>query len=437
MPDYTEYQDQADELDLLTARIDRLTRALKVAGVYAASEKAALSQLLNDDTENKLIPVEDWAMFAQQKGGLEGLILWMPIKQIAETLIQLCDMRDRSKAMIYEITGIGDIIRGASQPMETATAQKLKASFATRRQQPEQRRVARVARDAIRLMAAVIAEHFSPETISQITGYPQLETVAQLPPQPPQMIPAPPGAQAPPQGGNVVPMPGMPQQPAMMPNPAFADWQKAAQAKAIAEAKNAAATQQFHEAVELIRKDGITGFRLDIESDSTIALDEAADRADRTEFIGALLPLMQQVVPISQGNPAMAELAKELVMFGVRGFPVARSMEETIERAFDALAAMPPVPQKGAQQKPGADPAVEKAKIDADMHATDQKAQTDRMAIMQKHAAAQDQKEIAALKLEGEQQRNAVDLAIQASEADNRAQQQAHQAASKAAGGLR
>ena len=33
VPDYTEYQDQARELDILTARIDRLTRALKVSGI--------------------------------------------------------------------------------------------------------------------------------------------------------------------------------------------------------------------------------------------------------------------------------------------------------------------------------------------------------------------------------------------------------------------
>lgn len=193
VPDYIEYQDQADELDVLTARIDRLTRALKVAGVYAASEKASLQQLFDDGVENRLIPVEDWAGFAQNKGGLEGTILWLPIKQVAETLIQLCDMRDRSKAIIYEITGIGDIIRGATQPMETATAQKLKASFATRRQVPMQRRVAAYARDVIRIMAAIIAEHFSAETISQITGYPELEPVPDLPPAPAQMIPGPMG----------------------------------------------------------------------------------------------------------------------------------------------------------------------------------------------------------------------------------------------------
>ena len=81
--DYIGYQDQARELDTLTSRIDKLVRALKVAGVYAGSE-------------NKLILVEDWAGFAGDKGGLNGLIQWLPVEQIARVLIQLYDASERS-----------------------------------------------------------------------------------------------------------------------------------------------------------------------------------------------------------------------------------------------------------------------------------------------------------------------------------------------------
>src|SRR5215472_95352 len=66
--DYIEYEDQAKELDTITSRIERLTRALKVSGVYAGSEKAILQQLVDDNSENRLIPVEDWAGFAGDKG---------------------------------------------------------------------------------------------------------------------------------------------------------------------------------------------------------------------------------------------------------------------------------------------------------------------------------------------------------------------------------
>src|SRR5579883_3303781 len=65
-----------------------------------------------DTAENKLIPVDDWGAFAD-KGGLPGMISWLPIKEIAETLIRLYEARDKAKQILYEITGIGDIMRGA------------------------------------------------------------------------------------------------------------------------------------------------------------------------------------------------------------------------------------------------------------------------------------------------------------------------------------
>jgi hypothetical protein len=61
-------------------------------------------------------------------GGLEKAIWWMPIEQLAAVLQQLYLARDQAKATIYEITGISDILRGATNPNETLGAQQLKAN---------------------------------------------------------------------------------------------------------------------------------------------------------------------------------------------------------------------------------------------------------------------------------------------------------------------
>jgi hypothetical protein len=190
VPDYYEYQDQAGELDTLTARIDRLTRALKVAGVYAGSEKAALQQLVGDSSENKLIPVDDWAAFAGDKGGLNNLIQWLPVEQIAKVLLQLYDARERVLRIIYQTTGLADILRGETDAQETLGAQQLKTQFATRRITRAQKEVARFARDLLRLRGAVMSRHFSPDTLSRMAGLP--EPLPALPPAPPMLIPAPP-----------------------------------------------------------------------------------------------------------------------------------------------------------------------------------------------------------------------------------------------------
>jgi hypothetical protein len=187
--DYSEYQDQAIELDILTGRIDKLTTALKVVGLYAGEDKASITQLFDDQgAENRLIPVDNWALF-MEKGGLQNAIVWAPMEQIAKVLIQLYDARDRVKRTLYEITGMADILRGETNPTETLGAQQLKAQFATRRISRAQKQVARFARDLMRLRGFVMAVHFSPETLASMTGLP--EPLPAMPPMPPMMVPSP------------------------------------------------------------------------------------------------------------------------------------------------------------------------------------------------------------------------------------------------------
>lgn len=425
VPDYVEYQDQARELDNLTARIDKLTAALQVKGVYPGENKQVLQQLF-DGGDNTLVPVEDWMAFAD-KGGLEKMILWVPIKQIAETLIQLYNARDRVKALLYEITGLSDILRGETNPNETFGAQELKANFATRRITPQQKDVAKFARDLLRLLGGVIAEHFSAKTISMITGYPQLDPVPQLPPRPQappqlmmQQLASPPAVngggspQAPQPGGPPSPPMGSPQSapmgstqgpmgspqgaaPPPPPDPAIqayqaqmAQWQQALQRVQAIVAKNQQKQQAFDKAVALIKSDGMHGFRIDIEADSTIAPDEQQEKQSRVEFMQQFIPFLGQIIPFCQGNPAMAALGREMTLFTVRAFRVARPLEESIGKAFDAFAKMPPNPKAtGQDNKAPAQQGADPHEVALRAHEIATNAQTDQAALQVKAAADQ------------------------------------------------
>lgn len=168
VPDYIEYQDQAMELDRVTGRITSITKALKVVGVYDASAEG-VQRLLAEGVENTLIPVDQWSMFAE-KGGLKGVVDFLPMLEIAQTLASLYETRDKVKADLYEITGISDIVRGATDPGETYGAQQLKGQFATLRLSSLQRDVQRFARDLVRIAAQIIAKHFTVETVKNISG---------------------------------------------------------------------------------------------------------------------------------------------------------------------------------------------------------------------------------------------------------------------------
>jgi hypothetical protein len=168
VPEFTLWQDQADELDILSERIRKVTEAIKARGAYAGQEQTTLTNILDAD-DNQLVPVADWMAFID-KGGLDGLISWIPIEQFAKVLQTLEQQRAVKIQEIYELTGVSDILRGATDPRETAKAQSLKANFGNRRLETKQDTISRFIRDIYRIKAEVIAEQFDPETLRMMVG---------------------------------------------------------------------------------------------------------------------------------------------------------------------------------------------------------------------------------------------------------------------------
>ena len=167
-PEFCLWQDQADELDELSARIAKVTRAIKARGAYAGEKKNELDQILTAD-DNELVAVEDW-MTMIDKGGLDGLISWVPVEQFAKVLQILEQQRAIKVQEIFELTGVSDIQRGSTDPRETARAQQLKANLGSRRLLTKQQTVQNHFRDLYRLKAEVIAEQFDPNTLKLMVG---------------------------------------------------------------------------------------------------------------------------------------------------------------------------------------------------------------------------------------------------------------------------
>ena len=177
VPDFLLYQDQANELDIISDRIDGLVKALRLRGVYDASQPA-LQRLLTEGDNNALIPVDKWMAFGE-KGGLKGSIDLLPIDTLAQCLLQCYAAREQIKAQIYEITGISDIIRGQTAASETATAQQIKGQYAGLRLRSMQEEVALFASELIRLKAQIICQLFQPQTILQYAAAQQMSPADQ------------------------------------------------------------------------------------------------------------------------------------------------------------------------------------------------------------------------------------------------------------------
>ena len=172
IPDFVLYQDQAKQLDTLADRIDGFINALKVRGVYDASEPS-LARLFSEGENNTLIPVKNYAAFSE-KGGMMGAINLVDIAPIAQALQMSYQAMDQVKNQIYEIMGIADIQRGQTDPSETLGAQIIKSNNAAGRLKTMQHAVVDFATELLSIKAQIICNHFTDDTIVKISGAMQL-----------------------------------------------------------------------------------------------------------------------------------------------------------------------------------------------------------------------------------------------------------------------
>lgn len=388
VPDYYEYQDQAMELDDLTGRIQALTKSLKIAGVYDASIPA-LQRILQEGMENQLVGVDNMAEFSQ-KAGSDGMghIWLLPIREMAQTLLDLYTARDQTKQTLYEITGMSDIVRGqASGNQATATEQRIKGQFASLRLNDTQSDVARFARDVLAIMGEIIAEHYSDETLFLVSAYEQYAKEQFLPTAPPP-APPPPNPMMGHNGGPPMPppamppaappgvtgaMPGSPVPPAMPP--------AGPQPPAMPMAGNGPppgmmppmgmmappppgpaekAAEMFQKAVQLLRNDKLRGFRIDIETDSIVEPDQQATQQARTELLGAISQFLPQAMQAGAADAKLRPLLGQLLLYFIRGFKAGRDIEGMFEQFIDDM-------QKEAQNPQPKPPSPEQIKLQGEM----------------------------------------------------------------------
>jgi hypothetical protein len=285
VPDYCMYQDQAQELDVVTERIAQLQKAVKVVGLYDSSQDA-IKRLLNEGVNNTMIPVDSWAMFAE-KGGLKGLCDFLPLDMVVKALDSLYIARDAILQVIYQISGLSDIIRGATDPNETLGAQQIKANYAGLRIRKQKDDVARFARDLLRLKAEIMCRFYSPETLIQMSGVEQLPEVQKDP-------------------------------------------------------------QVLQAAMALLKDNVLRNFRIDIETDSMIQIDEQQEKQAATEFVTGLGALLEKSLPIVQAVPQFVGPIGETIMMVMRKFGAGKTVEASWDEAIDQI--------REAAQQPKAPP---------------------------------------------------------------------------------
>lgn len=402
--DLDEYRTQIEEIDTLTQRIALLTEALRLAGVYDSAAGNELQGLFKGG-DNTLIPVDNWAMWAE-KGGLPGAISFLPLKEVADTIVALSNIREQAKKDLYEVSGIADIVRGQSNPNETLGAQRIKGQFAGMRLEDRQAAMARFARDVVKITAEIVAEHFSNETLWEISGWEHTDEARALDraeqewlkrSQASSFMTGQGGSsQFPPNGGQALYISA-----GMAPAPMPPQGERPPSAREV-----------FDRAVELLRSDRLRGYTIDIDTDSMVFEDRQAEKQSRVELVQATSAFLREAVPAATAYPDIAPVLMELLMFALRGFKTGRSLETMFEQASDVIGqgGRAQAPQPAGQKPAGADPQIEMGKLKLQM----QQMQIDMQRLQLDRETAQADIALRAREMEAGMRGEAEDRALEA-----------------------
>ena len=294
---YVQYESQAEELNTVTTRIKSLTKAMKIRGGYDATIQEIERILTSED--NTLIPLENVAALGDQRG-IDKAVFFIPIEKYFPVLQQLLVQRQSIKQVIYEITGVSDILRGASVASETATAQNIKNQWGTLRLKRMQKRVAKYACDCLRLMLEISVKHFSVETIRQMTGLPYPTRAEQVQAQAAMQELQLSGAVS----GHPVQVPP--------------------------ELQKVLGTPTWEDILDVLRNDLQRAYKIDIQTNSTVDAEATEDKANIAEFMNALAQFFNAIAPAVQAGALPFEAAKTLLLAIVRRFRFGPEVEDEL-----------------------------------------------------------------------------------------------------------
>jgi hypothetical protein len=260
------------------------------------------------DSVSKLFEGDDNEMLPAEdfaafasSGGVKGAMAFAPIAEIADAIVKLIAQRQTNLEIAYEIVGIADVMRGVTNPREAYKTQELKAQMAGGSTSRMRRKQTRVER-FVRDSIRILAE-----IISELFD-----------------------------GETIIRKSNLEIDPQIM-----------------------------RAAIELLQNDTPRSYKIDVESDTTVAPDDETRKRDFTEFISAMGSLMAQGAQAAQSGLMPPQVMHGIIMFGLRKFKAGRDVEESIERSFEEM--MKQQQEKGPSPEEQAEQAkmqLESAKLD-------------------------------------------------------------------------
>jgi hypothetical protein len=300
--DYTLLEDLITEVERLTTRIHAAMQAVRTNMAYDASMGTDIEALLSDDL--KMIPLKNWPSY-KARGGLANSIEALNVEPYIRAIEVLNAAREIALAKFYEMSGSNEVIRGATNPVETATGVQSKVNFTSLRFSVRQKQILQFFSDGVGLLAEIIAEHYSEEKIWDVANGDEI--MAEF--------------SGPGPNGEAPPDPRM---------------------------------QLYPLVIGLLRDDAARRYRIEIKEGSMVALDERADRQERVDLLASVGSFLEQMAGWVEKYPETGNLTPELLKFTIRTYKGGKELEPVFQALNQAVINK----AKNAQNQPPQDPKI-------------------------------------------------------------------------------
>lgn len=332
--DYAHVKDQILEVERLTTRIHAVTQAIRTNQLYDATLGNQVEQLYTGDL--KVIPVTNWPSY-KQRGGLANGIESLNIEPYINALNVLQGARQTALQQLYETLKVSDLLRGTSEQYKSATANRLESQWSSLGLIVRQNMFAKFISDSIANLGTIIAEQFEPQTIFDVGDADALIEPTIFIPQPPPPLPMPEQGQ---EGMPPSDM-GMPPMAPPMPDPL----QKIDEMK-----------QQI---VEIFRDGKKRNYRIEIATDSMVAIDQAQQAQEGSQLIQTAGQFFDQMRGLVNQYPPLIDFSISLFQNMIKRFKGGKELDGIFTKALQQIGEIAKAKEEAAKQPPPPDPVMQ------------------------------------------------------------------------------
>lgn len=338
VPDYERFDTHFAKINTLTARIYLLLDQVRMKGLIPGGGDiaAAIEQVLRSHDDSIVIAVPGAAM-------IDGAqpVVWLPLEQVATAIQGLIEARRQLIDDFYQLSGISDIMRGATQAEETLGAQQLKTQFGSVRVRCKIDEMQRLAADTVKIASEIIAEHFDGKTLLAMAQM-ELPTRAEIKKRIKEIEDA--AEKELKALGNLAQKAALQQPEAEVDSAQAEAMMRQAEQQVIAKyagmLNEAESLVPIDDVIDLLRDDKARSFAFEVETDSTILTDEIAEKQARAEFMQAFTGASQALMGLASMGEAGGKLAGEMFKFALAPYRAGRQMAAAVDGFIDAAPGM-------------------------------------------------------------------------------------------------